>query len=199
MTYPEITRTITKIKKADLALRQQLVDKGQLGESYDKEMEELHNKNAGILDEIIDAIGYPTPEKVGEEASEASWLIIQHSISRPDFMRKCAQLLENEVKAKKANPKNLAYLTDRIAVLEGNPQHYGTQFDWSEERQLSPNRVDNWAQVNERRKSIGLNTLEQQTEVIRKQARLENNVPPADFEKRKQEMDNWRQKVGWIK
>jgi len=50
-----------------------------------------------ILNDIIEKIGYPTVEKVGEEASEAAWLIIEHSIGQPNFMRKCAELLEKAV------------------------------------------------------------------------------------------------------
>ena len=53
-----------------------------------EEMKELHNKNAKILNEII-AIDYPTIDKVGKEANEATWLVIQHSIEQPDFMKKC--------------------------------------------------------------------------------------------------------------
>jgi hypothetical protein len=199
MTLQRIARKIIELKNADLALRQQLIDTGRLGKGYDKEMEKLHNKNAAILNEIIDSIGYPTIDKVGEEANEASWLIIQHSISQPHFMRKCVKILEQAVKEGKAKHKNLAYLTDRIAVFEGNPQLYGTQFDWDENGQLTPKTFDDLAKVNRRRKSIGLNTLEEQTEIIREQAKKENQAPPADFEKRKQEMEDWKRKVGWIK
>ena len=39
------------------------------------------------------------------------------------------------------------------------------------------------------RKSIGLNSLEEQTDIIRRQAKTENQLPPTDFEKRKQEME----------
>lgn len=89
------------------------------------------------------------------------------------------------VSENKADPKNLAYLTDRIAVFESKPQLYGTQFDWDENGNLSPNLFDDLIKVNERRKSIGLNTLEEQTEIIRIQAKNENQSPPTDIEKRK--------------
>nr|WP_229029224.1 hypothetical protein [Flavobacterium sp. SLB02] len=83
-------------------------------------------------------------------------------------MKKCAKELEIAVNQNKADAKNLAYLLDRIAVLEDKPQLYGTQFDWNENGILSPNKFDNIIKVNQRRKSIGLNTLEQQTNIIRK-------------------------------
>lgn len=199
MKYKNIAERIIALKKADLEFRDSLIRKGQLEKGYNKEMAYIHNKNAHELDEIIDTIGYPTIDKVGKEASEAAWLIIQHAIEQPNFLRKCLKLLENAVSENKANPINLAYLTDRIAVSENKPQLYGTQFDWDKNGELSPNLFDDLIKVNERRKSIGLNTLEEQTELIRKRAKIENQLPPTDYNKRKQEIEEWKKKVGWIK
>jgi hypothetical protein len=199
MDYKSIAERIINLRNTDLEFRDRLVQKGQLGDGYNEEMEELHNRNAKILNDIIDTIGYPTIDKVGKEASEAAWLVIQHSIGQPGIMKKCKQLLERAVRENKADPRNLAYLTDRIAVFEGKPQLYGTQFDWDENEELNPNLFDDLAKVNQRRKSIGLNTLEEQTIIIRRQAENENQFPPADFEKRKQKIDEWKKTVGWIK
>jgi hypothetical protein len=160
-------------------------------------MEKLHNRNAEILNGIIDEIGYPTIEKVGKEANDATWLIIQHSIGKPDFMKKCAKLLEKAVSEKKANEVNLAYLSDRIAVFQNRKQLYGTQFDWDKNGKLSPQLYDDLSKVNKRRKSIGLNSLDEQTEIIRKRVNEENQTPPIDFEKRKKEYEIWKREVGW--
>jgi hypothetical protein len=199
MDYKSIAKKIIDLKNADLVVRDKLLKSGQLSEGYNEEMKELHNRNAKTLNDIIDTIGYPTIDKVGKEANEATWLVIQHSIGQPVFMKKCAILLESAVSENKADPKYLAYLTDRIAVFEGKPQLYGTQFDWDEYGNLSPNLFDHVTKVNERRKAIGLNTLEEQTEIIRKQVKNENQSPPADFEKRKKEIEEWKKTVGWIK
>lgn len=199
MDFKNIAEKIIELKNADLTLRDKLVQSGQLSEGYNEEMKELHNRNAKILSDIIDTIGYPTIDKVGQEANEAAWLVIQHSIGQPEFMKKCAKLLEKAVSENKANPKSLAYLTDRIAVLEGKPQLYGTQFDWDKNGNLSPNLFDDLNKVNKRRKSIGLNTLEEQTEIIRRQAKNENQSPPTDIENRKQEIEKWKRNVGWTK
>lgn len=198
MKYNDIAIKIISLKNADLKLRDRLIQEGQLGETYNAEMAKMHKSNTEKLDLIIEKIDYPTIDKVGKEASEAAWLIIQHSIAQPDFMRKCAKLLEQAVKGNKANPISLAYLKDRIATFEGTVQLYGTQFDWDKNGELSPNPFDDLSKVNQRRKSLGLNTLEEQTEVIRRQSKIENQSPPIDFEKRQEEMDNWRKSVGWI-
>jgi hypothetical protein len=199
MNYNEMAEIIIGLKNADMELRDRLILSTQLGEGYNVDMANLHDKHAETLNEIIDKIGYPTLEKVGKAASEAASLIIQHSIGRPDFMEKCAELLENEVNAHQADPSNLAYLTDRIAVFRNRPQLYGTQFDWDENGELNPNGFDDIMKVNERRISIGLNTLQEQIIIMRTHVKNENQSSPTDFEERKKEMTTWKRSVGWIK
>ena len=198
MQHPTITHRIIELKNNDLALRDRLAKEGRLSDGYDEEMSALHIHNANILSEIIEEIGYPTVEKVGKEASEAAWLVIQHSIALPNFMKRCASLLKKAVDEHKATPTNYAHLTDRIAVLGGKPQIFGTQFDWDENGQLSPNPVEDKTNVNERRKSVGLLSIEEQTELIRFHARQDNLIPPKNFEQRKQEMEEWKKRVGWV-
>lgn len=199
MNYEKIAEEIIELKNADLELRDKLIQSGKLFDGYNQEMEVLHNKNAEILNEIIEKIGYPTIEKVGEEANEAVWLVIQHSIGKPEFMKKCAALLEKAVAEKQADVKQLAYLSDRIAVFEGRAQLYGTQFDWDENDKMSPKLFDDIEKVNQRRKNIGLNSLEEQIEIIRKQILQENQKPSADLKERNKQVEEWRRKVGWIK
>lgn len=198
MDIKNIAQEIIRFKNADLELRNQLLRNGELGAGYNQEMQNLHHKNAEQLDEIMGHIGYPTIEKVGKEAAEAAWLVIQHAIAKPDFMRKCLKLLEDSTPEENAERINIAYLADRIAVFEGKPQLYGTQFDWDENGQLSPNCYDDLNKVNERRKSLGLNSLEEQTAIIRDRAQKESQHPPEDLKKRNEEMETWKRSVGWI-
>lgn len=199
MDYKSIAEKIIELKNADLELREKLIQNGQLFDGYNREMEALHIKNAETLDKIIEKIGYPTIEKVGEEANEAAWLVIQHSIGKPEFMKKCAAFLEKAVAENQANPKQFAYLSDRIAVFEDRPQLYGTQFDWDENDEMNPKLFDDLEKVNERRKSVGLNSLQEQISIIRKQILQENQKTPADLKERNKQADEWRRKVGWIK
>lgn len=68
MDYKSIAEKIIELKNADFILREKLLKSGKLSEGYDEEMKELHDKNAKILNDIIDTIGYPTIDKVGREA-----------------------------------------------------------------------------------------------------------------------------------
>lgn len=199
MKFKAIAEKIISLKNKDLALRNQLLQLGQLENGYHEEMQQLHNKNAEILNKIMDSIGYPTIKKVGKAGNEAAWLIIQHAIGQPEFMKKSAKLLANAVRKKQGNPIHLAYLTDRIAVFQGKMQIFGTQFDWDENGVMRPQPFDDLVKVNQRRKSVGLNQLEEQITIMRQRIKNENQTPPADFEQRKQEMDEWKKSVGWIK
>jgi hypothetical protein len=198
MKYKEIAKQLIELKNKDLELRDILSKKGQLEDGYNKEMSELHNHNTVVLQEIINEIGYPTVNKVGEAANEAAWLIIQHSIGHPSFMRQCAKLLRDNINNDNNQSIQLAYLTDRIAVFEDRPQSYGTQYDWDINGEMNPQKYDDIDKVNERRKSLGLNSLQEQTQIMRARAKKENQTPP-DFKKRKKELDAWRRSVGWIK
>lgn len=199
MNFKAFSEQIIQLRNLDSKLRDKLIQDGKIEEGYNREMEILHNKNAELLQEIMDKIGYPTIEKVGKEANEATWVLVQHAIGMPEFMKKCEELLKIAVRKNTANPIHLAYLTDRIAVFSGKPQLYGTQFDWDENGNLSPNKFDSLSRVNKRRKSIGLNTLKEQTEVIRNRMKREKRKPPNNIVERNQEFEKWKKKMGWIK
>lgn len=183
--YQHFAAQIIELLKVDEDYRNQLIEKGRLGEGYDDEMARIHHHNADRLHAIIEEIGYPTARKVGPEASEAARRIIQHAIGRPAFMRRAAALLEEAVRNHQADPRTLTYWSDRIAVLEGGRQRYGTQFDWDEHGAMNPTPYDDLALVNQRRKAMGLNTLEEQTAWMRQRMIMENQKPPRDFEARK--------------
>ena len=198
MNFEKYTDIILKLKEDDLILRAQLLEKNELNGGYNRIMEEMHNRNAGILNDIMDEIGYPTIDKVGTAASDAAWMIIQHAIGQPDFMKKSLVLLEEAVEKDEANPLNLAYLKDRIATFQGDFQLYGSAYDWDENGELSPKPYDDIDKVNQRRKALNLNTVEEQTQIMRDRLESENQKAPADMADRKKRYDEWRKKVGWI-
>jgi len=198
MMYPDIAQRIVDLKNEDLAFRDKLIRQDELEEGYHPDMEAIHIRNAKELEGIIKAVGYPTIAKVGKAASHAAWLIIQHAISLPLFMKMSAEQLAIAVDENQADPKELAYLTDRIAVFEGRPQLYGTSFDWDDNGALSPQPYDDIERVDARRKKLGMNLLSEQTKVIRERAIDENQLPPENIVERSRKYDQWRRDVGWI-
>jgi len=53
---------------------------------------------------------------VGKKASQGAWLIAQHADHDLKFQKKCLKLLAEKLKIKKVEPRNFAYLTDRVLV-----------------------------------------------------------------------------------
>ncbi len=198
MQYPELAEQILEMQKRDDAFREKLIQNKTLSDGYHPKMECIHSENAESLQHIIDKIGFPTIEKVGNLAYKASWLIIQHAISKPKFMKNALTLAQKIPQKDFYTQQRIAFLTDRILVYEEKPQRYGTQFDWDENGTLNPAPFDELNAVNERRKKLGMNSLESQTEFIQTRTQKENQSPPKDLKAYKNAQKQWKQKVGWI-
>ena len=164
--------------------------RGILEDAYHAEMEKVHLENAKKLKVMINQNGFPVLSNAGLEGVNLSWLIINHSISDPDFMKEC--LLEIRMAAAQGDyPKDLlAYLEDRVAYLEGQPQLYGTNFDWVE-GELKPTKIEDLKLLDTRRLEYGLPPM---AETLFK---ISQTPPPIDPEKKKKEFVLWLKKVGW--
>ncbi|WP_240625905.1 DUF6624 domain-containing protein [Spirosoma pollinicola] len=161
----------------------------------------MHLDNARRLQEIIVHIGWPAQEQVGEEASQAAWLLVQHAISLPSFMKSALTLMQEQEKTRTINPVSMVFLSDRIAMYEDRPQSYGTQFVSDEQGILLPYRLDDSVdQVNQRRLKLGLNSIEERLLELTAQMEVEQEEQPAENDKHLQleEYYAWRRKVGWI-
>jgi primosomal protein N'' len=164
-------------------------------------MEAVHLDNARRLQEIIDQIGWPAQEQVGEEASQAAWLLVQHAISLPAFMKRVLALLNEQKTSRTIDLVNVAFLSDRIAMYENRPQSYGTQFIRNGQSQLEPYQLDGPVeQVNQRRQQLGLNTIEERLAELTAQMNVEQDKlkTAAEQQSEQQAYEDWRRRVGWI-
>ena len=82
--------------------------------------------NASYLEGVVGSIGWPDATKVGNQASRDAWLIAYYSDHRSELqehwlkrMRFCTHGVRSQ---------DIAFLQDRIDVVMGRPQTYGTQF-----------------------------------------------------------------------
>lgn len=183
--------------KRDEQVRSDLLRRGVLFDGYHSDMESVHNENAECLLSILNEHGWPSKDLVGEEASHAAWLIVQHAIGKPAFQRQCLRYLQAEVTKGSIEPYMAAYLQDRINVFEGKPQVYGTQFDWDASGKLSPKPIQDHENVDALRRSVGLPTLQEAIEKIRSQADQEKDQAPSNFQEREEKFLQWAQRVGW--
>ena len=95
-----------------------------------------------------------------------------------------------------ANALDAACLADRIAVFEGRPQLFGTQFDWFD-GELSPAPLAAPEEIDAHRATVGLPPLAEAVTQMRATARAEGETAPADLAARRAGFDSWARRVGW--
>ncbi len=179
---------LSPLVERDHFTREALLKRGILADTYHPEMEKVHLENARKLKALIDKEGFPTLSTAGEKGVRLSWLIIQHAISLPDFMKE--YLLEMRMAAaNKDYPLELLACTeDRVAFFEGRGQLYGTSLDW-QDGELKPTPIEDPTKLSVRRKAMGLPP--QIPSLITEER------PPQDPVKKQREFMEWLKRVGW--
>jgi hypothetical protein len=183
--------------RRDHETRTRLAQSGALFDGYHPEMEAVHLDNADLLNRVFDAIGWPGRASLGDEGASAAFVILQHAISRPDLQRRGLALMLEAIPKGQANALDAAYLSDRIAVMEGAPQTFGTQFDWDSRGLLSPAPIADPERVDERRADLGLPPMADTIAKMRADAAAEGQTAPTDLTRRRAEYEAWARRVGW--
>ena len=181
----------------DVRVRAELAADGSLFDGYHPRMQEVHERNARRLEEIVSKHGWPGRTLAGEDGSAAAWVIVQHAIGLPSFQRRCLDLLEGCADKNEVPAWQPAYLLDRIRVFEGKPQVYGTQFDLNDQGEMSCCPVEDEMGLNARRAAIGLDSIEDRTRTMRAQARNEHERSPSNRDDHQLKYLEWLKRVGW--
>lgn len=193
----KIPRTVLdKIKDMaakDRALLNELSLNGELEKfGYHPRLLSMHEQNADELEKILKEYGFPGLSCKDPAATEGAWLIVQHAISRPLFMKNCLKLMRSYTK-EELPVKYAAYLEDRIAFYERKPQKYGTQFDYD-----LTGKMDVWwlydpDKTEERRRLAGLPPLEPVRESFSDYPALSAK----DALTARKEQERWLVETGW--
>ncbi len=192
----QLRRELLAMRAEDLRVRNEILRGASMFDGYHPRMEEVHQRNAGRLKEIIAEHGWPGRSLVGEDGALAAWFIAQHAIGDPLFQRRALELLCDAVARDEAPPASVAFLEDRICMFEGRPQVYGTQFEPNDEGMPRPYEIGDAEHVNERRRAVGLNTIEERTAEMRAGEKPERPDPQRRREYQN-EYEEWLRKVGW--
>jgi len=118
---------LLQMADAEQVLRRKVFIDGVRDEETLLSVVELDHQNTERMKEIVAAIGWPTISKVGEEASKAAWLLVQHADRDVAFQEYCLMLMKVAAFTGDVSPGDLRYLTDRVQINKGLPQVYGTQ------------------------------------------------------------------------
>jgi hypothetical protein len=196
-SWDDIRSELLALVEEDQRVRAELVAEGSLFDGYHPRMRAVHEANAERLASILNQRGWPGEPRVGPDGANAAWLIVQHAIGRPAFQREALEALRLAAARGEVPAMQPAFLEDRIRTLEGRLQRYGTQFDWDESGELSPLPVEDPDGVDERRRVIGLDPLDQSIRAQRQAAAAEGERPPGDWHARRRGTEEWLREVGW--
>jgi hypothetical protein len=111
-------------------------------------------KRTAALQAIVAKLGWPRTSLVGDDGAHAAWLLVQHADLDPDFAKRALALMTPLAGTGEVDERDYAYLYDRVAVHDGRPQRWGTQF-----KDGYPNPIEDEAHVDDRRAKIGLQSM----------------------------------------
>ena len=118
-------------------------------DSLSREMHAIDSINEMEICDILDTRGFVGRDQVGE-ACGVFWMVIQHApleLEKKYFPKFVEAMKRGDI------PKShIAMMDDRIAMFEGRPQCYGTQYvekeqgKWALYELLDAKKVDQWRQ-----------------------------------------------------
>lgn len=110
------------------------------------------------LARIIDEKGWPRISQVGHEAAHSAWLIAQHGTH--DFLKRCLPLMQAAAERHELALGSLALSIDRVLTNDGQKQRYGSQFQTDEAGRTRALPIEDMANLDARRASMGLEPFE---------------------------------------
>jgi hypothetical protein len=139
----------------------------------------LDKENTAWLKEVVAKHGWPGRSLVGRQGAHLAWLLVQHADEERPFQKQCLELMR-KMPTGEVDPKDLAYLIDRVAAGEGRKQWYGTQLTLKDGRLVPQTPIEDEANVDQRRAAIGLPSLKEYIEFVEKSFYGKPPAPKAD-------------------
>jgi hypothetical protein len=164
-----LARALVERGRIDQAIRDTVVNAMQAGQPMDSSlaasMLSVDSANTTWLKAVVARQGWPGRSRVGPEASEAAFLIVQHAVHDSAFQARALALMGRAAAAGEVPGSEVAMLADRVAVHRGQPQRYGTQAKIVDGRVVLDPIADS-AHVDERRKALGMPPLHEYLRVM---------------------------------
>jgi hypothetical protein len=146
------------IRQQFLSAQQEFGHQSKQVDSLGKLMLYKDSVNLVKVTEILDQYGWVGANKVGGQANQTLFLVIQHSDLQTQ--QKYLPIMREAVKNNNASGSALALLEDRVALGEGKKQIYGSQIGYdmeTDKNYVLP--LDDPGNVDKRRTEVGLDLL----------------------------------------
>jgi hypothetical protein len=126
---------------------------------------------------VVARDGWPRRSVVGDSAAGSAWLILQHSPFN-DFQKAMLPQIAALVAAHDVSANDMALLTDRVLVHDGQKQRYGSQFDVKDGK-LVAQPVEDLSHLDARRASLGLPPMAEYVKLMHEMFKVPVVWPPA--------------------
>lgn len=132
----------------------------RLSDNHDDYNPETDRQNLIKVVSLIENCGMPTTKEVSKKQMRAIWLVFQHADNTN--RKKYFPLLKKSTKNGDLNKSHIALMEDRILMMEGKPQIYGSQITENREtKEWELYELDKPEFVDKRRAEVGLGTLKE--------------------------------------
>jgi len=132
-----------------------------------KDMPQVDAGNTAYLTRLVREVGWVDARRFGPEAANAAFLIAQHSGDLP-LMLAALPGIERDVKARRVDAQYYALLYDRLQLLLGEKQKYGTQMGQNDKGETVVLPVVDRARLEDYRRELGLMPFEQYLAIFMK-------------------------------
>lgn len=163
--YDSLRFVLEAMVYKDQNIRRILIDSVGLNSphagTYIKQMQDIDADNQMKLKVILDKYGWIEQSKIGKNAAEAFFYIIQHSDRA--LMTKWFPEFKRLASIGEADKTACAMMEDRLLMWSGKKQIYGSQAaTFREDKKLAVWPIEDPKNVNKRRKEMGFDlTVEQ--------------------------------------
>jgi hypothetical protein len=134
---------------------------GQNSKQLDSLWESISYNDSADLVRVIEILGrhsWPSPDEVGERASMAVFLVLQHADSLVHATY--VPMMREAVQRGAARPEDLALMEDRLLTEQGKLQLYGSQVREGPTGKAAFFPIADEPNVDKRRAAVGLEPLE---------------------------------------
>lgn len=111
---------------------------------------------------MIAEYGFPVPSAFGMDAYTAAWTIAQHASHMPDFQRDILSRMKVLYSKNEGDGSYIDLLKDRLALVAGKPQSFGTQMT-CQDGKIRLYDTNDPEDLDERRAAMGLKPLLEST------------------------------------
>jgi Putative zinc dependent peptidase (DUF5700) len=171
VTMPELRQELLKRVAEDQGIRNELIKKGidHPDPATLKRMKKIDAANLSRLKAIIKQYGWPGPNLVGQDGTDAFFLLVQHAVHA--YQKEILPLVQNAYRTGIISGQSYALFMDRVLVGDGKPQIYGTAakpFDQWKGREPAFEPIEDEANVDKRRAEVGLMPLSEYREFLKR-------------------------------